>query len=124
MNHARLSGILLIVTGCLHTLTGFIDGYPIWEEMFRDGLIGTATGSVERQMLFWFCVTGIALVLVGLLALSYPKVLPVSFGWALLLLSVVGVLVLGPSGFLLLIPQALYMLVVTYRSRGRSVNTN
>lgn len=117
MNHARFSGILLIVTGCLHTLIGLIDGYPLLGDMLQEGVVGTATASVERQMLFWFLVTGFVIILTGVLALGYTVALPASFGWGLLLLSVVGALVLGPSGFLLIIPQAVYMLIVAHRRR-------
>lgn len=85
--------------------------------MLREGSIGAAAASVERQMLIWFLVSGLALILLGMLALGYQKILPVSFGWGLLLLSVVGVLALGPSGFLLIVPQAVYILVVAYRRK-------
>ena len=117
MKHARISGILLVLTGILHTLIGAVDGYPLLGAMLREGSIGAAAASVERQMLIWFLVSGLALILLGMLALGYQKILPVSFGWGLLLLSVVGVLALGPSGFLLIVPQAVYILVVAYRRK-------
>jgi Family of unknown function (DUF6463) len=116
MKHARISGYLLLLTGFLHTLIGLVDGYPQLLEMARDGFINTATASFERQVIFWFLVCGIALFLAGLLALGYDRPLPASFGWSLLLLSVIGALVLGLSGFYLLIPQAIYILVVAYRT--------
>lgn len=117
MNHAQISGFLLVTTGCLHTLIGVLDGNPLLAAMLGEGLVGTVTASLERQLLFWFLVSGAALILMGLLALGYDRALPASFGWGLLLLSVVGSLVLGPSGFLLIIPQAIYVLVVAYRRK-------
>jgi hypothetical protein len=115
MKHARISGYLLLVTGILHTLIGLVDGYPQLVAMAQDGFINTATSSPEREAIFWFLVCGLALMLAGLLALGYKRSLPAPFGWGLLLLSVVGALLLGPSGFYLVIPQAIYILVVAYR---------
>jgi Family of unknown function (DUF6463) len=114
MKHARISGYLLLVTGILHTLIGLVDGYPQLLAMAQDGFINTATASPEREAIFWFLVCGLALVLVGLLALGYDRPLPASFGWGLLLLSLAGAFMLGPSGFFLVIPQAIYILVVAY----------
>ncbi len=117
MRHARVSGYLLLTTGILHTLIGLVDGYPQLAAMARGGLVATAAASPEREAIFWFLVTGVALLLTGLLALGYERPLPASFGWGLLALSAVGSVLLGPSGFLLVIPQAVYILVV---SRGIS----
>jgi Family of unknown function (DUF6463) len=116
MKHTHISGYLLLLTGFLHTLIGLVDGYPRLIAMVQDGLINTATASPEREAIFWFLVCGLALILAGLLALGYDHPLPASFGWGLLLLSVVGALMLGPSGFFLVIPQAVYILVVAYQT--------
>lgn len=122
MKHARISGYLLLLTGLLHTLIGLVDGYPQLVAMAQEGFINTATVSLEREAIFWFLVCGIALFLAGLLALGYDCPLPASFGWGLLLLSLAGALVLGPSGFYLVIPQALYILAVAYpRPKKRGV---
>lgn len=119
MKHARISGYLLLVTGLLHTLNGVVGGYSYLNAMARDGLIGTVSASPEREALFWFLIAGVALFLMGLLALGYDRPLPASFGWGLLVLSVLGAFMLGPSGFLLIIPQALYILVVSQRVPNR-----
>lgn len=111
VNHARISAYLLLVTGALHTLTGLVDGYPQLAAMARDGFIKTVAVSPVREAVFWFLVTGVALMLTGLLALGFERPLPAPFGWGLLVLSVIGTVVLGPSGFLLIIPQAVYILV-------------
>lgn len=116
MRHAQISAYLLLVTGFLHTLIGVIDGFPQLAAMTRGGLIATAAASPEREAIFWFLVTGVALLLAGLLALGYERPLPAAFGWGLLALSVVGTVLLGPSGFLLVIPQAVYVLVVSHRN--------
>lgn len=116
MRHARISGYLLLVTGFLHTLIGVVAGYPYLAAMAEDGIISTVSASPEREAAFWFLVAGFGFLLSGLLALGYDRPLPASFGWVLLVLSVVGALLLGPSGFLLVIPQAVYILVVSRRT--------
>lgn len=113
---ARLSGYLLIVTGSLHTLFGLVSGYPWLDEMVQEGVVGTAGASTERQYLVWFLVAGVGLILMGVLALGYREALPAGFGWGLLALSVLGVLLLPTSGFWLLIPQALFALATAYRT--------
>lgn len=115
MKHARISGYLLFLTGLLHILIGVVDGYPYLAAMVEDGVVYTVTASLEREAIFWFLVAGVGFVLAGLLALGYERPLPASFGWGLLSLAVVGALMLGPSGFLLVIPQAVYILVAAYR---------
>lgn len=115
MKNARISGYLLVITGLLHTLIGVVDGYSYLTAMTRSGLINTVTISPEREAIFWFLVTGVGLILSGLLALGYERPLPASFGWGLLALALVGTLMLGPSGFLLVIPQAIYVLIVAYQ---------
>ena len=57
---------------------------------------------------------------VTLLALGFGRPLPASFGWALLTLSLIGTIFIPLSGFLLVIPQALYILVVS-RQAGSSL---
>jgi low temperature requirement protein LtrA len=114
MKHARISGYLLLLTGLLHTLISLVEGYPQLLAMAQDGFINTVTLSPEREAIFWLLVCGIALFLAGLLALGYDRSLPASFGWGLLLLSLTGALILGPSGFYLVTPQAIYILVVAY----------
>ena len=116
MKHARISAYLLLVTGSLHTLIGVVDGFPQLVAVASEGLLNTVTVSPEREAIFWFLVTGVSLILTGLLALGYERPLPASFGWGLLVLSVVGTIVLGPSGFLLVIPQAVYILIVSRRT--------
>ena len=116
MRPARLSGYLLIITGSLHTLFGLVSGYPWLGEMVRDGVIGAADASTERQYLVWFLTSGVGLILMGVLALGYREALSGGFGWGLLALSLVGVILLPTSGFWLLIPQALFVLVTASRT--------
>lgn len=112
MKHARLSGWLLIITGLLHTASGLVSGYPYLISIVQAGVVNAVAPSLERAYLVWFLVAGVGLILSGLLALGYDRPLPASVGWGLLGLSVVGVLLMPTSGFWLLIPQAVYILLV------------
>ena len=120
MKHARFSGYLLLGTGLLHTLSGVSSGLSYLRAMLAAGLVNTVPGSRDRGAVFWFLVAGTGLA--ALLALGYERPLAASFGWGLLALSVVGAIMLGLSGFLLVIPQALYVLIIAYR-RGRGRET-
>lgn len=115
MRHARISGYLFLTTGLLHTLLGVVEGYPYLGAIVGDGIVSTVSASPERGAAFWFLVAGFGFILSGLLALGYDRPLPASFGWVLLVLSVVGKLLIFPSGFLLVIPQAVYILVASRR---------
>lgn len=111
MSHAQISAYLLIATGIIHATLGAVKGFPELKGIAQDGLIATANRSPERRAVFWFIVAGLALVLTGFLALGYERSLPRSFGWGLLFLGVAGTIVLGPSGFVLIIPQSVYILL-------------
>ena len=115
MRHARISAYLLLVTGTFHTLIGLVDGYPQFAAMARDGLFGTATASPEREAIFWFLIAGFGFLLSGLLALGFGRPLPASFGWVLLALGLIGTIFIPVSGFLLVVPQAVYVLVAAHR---------
>lgn len=116
MNHARISGWLLIVTGLLHFGTGLAAGWTEFVGMAREGLWLEAMSTPERRFATWFTLASGAFLLPGVLALSSERPLPASFGWALLVFSVFGGVLFGPSGFLLVVPQAIYILVVAGRA--------
>ena len=107
---ARISGVLLLATGALHTLIGLVSGAGLFRAMLREGVVQTVTTS-EREAAFWFTVAGVGLLLAGGLAVGYGRPLPAGFGWGLLGLSVAGALFVGGSGFALLVPQAVYILL-------------
>lgn len=112
-----MSGWLLIATGVAHTLIGVAGGRAELAGMARDGVWRAALASQDRQQVTWFLMAGCMFLLSGLLALRFGRPLPSSFGWALGLVAVVGTALFGASGFLLVIPQAIYILIV---SRGPS----
>ncbi len=120
MSHARISGWLLVATGVLHTVLGLVRGRADLVAMLNEGLWRTALVSGERQQVVWFLMAGGMFLLSGLLALKFDRELPRSFGWMLAFIAVLGALVFGPSGFFLVIPQAIYILMVPRGTEERS----
>lgn len=116
MKHARISAYLLLITGVLHILLALYEDYPQFTAMARDGLVNTVLVSPEREVAFWYLVTGVGFVLTSLLAFGYERPLPASLGWGLLVFSVIGTVLIPLSGFVLLILQAIYILAVSNRS--------
>lgn len=117
MRHERISGWLLIATGFAHTAIGCVAGWTELVAMADDGLWRAARVFQDRQQVTWFLMAGGMFLLSGLLALQFGRSLPRSFGWALGLVALLGSVLFGPSGFFPVLPQALYIVLV---SRGSS----
>ena len=82
----------------------------VLDAMLRDGLWLTARASPDRALAAWFLLAGGAFLLSGAMALGGGQSLSRLFGWALLLFSLVGFAMFGPSGFALVVPQAIYII--------------
>ena len=116
---AKTSAYLLIATGILHNLIGFVLGFEVLAGMVRDGLFNSTLVQFDRQAIFWFLFSGFAMMLWGVLIANLERV-PNTFSWSLLILSVLGVIIMPASGFWLVIPQALYML---WQNQKRDAST-
>ena len=109
MTTVKRSAYLLIATGILHNLIGFILGYQVLANIAREGFFNTTFMQFDREAIFWFLFTGFAVILWGVLMLQLEQI-PHSFSWSLLALSIIGIIIMPISGFWLVLPQALYML--------------
>lgn len=108
------SGLLLLLTGILHTLVAILFHWQKYLDMIKEGLVNTIN-DYERSNAFWFLVCGIIIMFFGSVLQHYQKLTnkpaPLSFGCSLLLFSIVGC-IMGPvSGFWLFIPQALIIII-------------
>lgn len=112
--HISRSAYLLIATGILHNLIGIGLGYSVLGDMLREGLFNSTHMQFDREAIFWFLFSGVAMMLWGMLMLKLEAI-PLSFSWSLLLLSCVGAIIMPLSGFWLVMPQALYMLWQTQK---------
>lgn len=121
IRHDRVSGWLLLATGITHSVIGLVAGRAALAGMASDGFWMAALVSEDRQRVMWFLMAGCMFLLSGSLALQFGRPLPASFGWLLGVVAVFGAVTFGPSGFFLVIPQALYILIVSRGLAGAQV---
>lgn len=129
------SGWLLIATGVLHQVVGVLGGLGIGEELggrnlfaevVRGGVVDSIGSDFARMAWFWFLITGFLLLMLGGLARQIERrgePLPASLGWQLGMLSIVGAALIPASGFWLLIPQAVWI-VLRARKPARPANAS
>ena len=105
-------GKSLFAVGVIHLLFGFVFMRSILVVLWSEGLFNTVNGQPPREMVFWFLVTGLLLLIVGGLVdrletsgLGIPKFLP----WLFLVLVIVGIIVMPISGIWLLVPPVVGM---------------
>jgi len=113
-----IHGILLVFTGILHIMFGFM---PVvyqreWQWFVRYKLWSQVGLENDRAMAaFWFVVAGPFMIMIGLLLYELETAgldLPLSFGILFFLISGIGAIMSPRSGFtLLLLPQSIYYLV-------------
>jgi hypothetical protein len=110
MKLAKYSGILLIGTGVIHNLLGLVMGKPILQEIINSGFVNTIHEQMDRNAIFWFLFGGFMMMILGKLMQDYlkenEKPLPVSLGYYLLALSLIGCIMMPISGFWIVLPQA------------------
>ncbi|UJF35568.1 DUF6463 family protein [Paenibacillus hexagrammi] len=112
----RQMGLTLMLTGFLHTIVGLILFFKQLLPMISEGLWNTVRhGEWERGTAFWFIMFGFVLIVLGYLADWIMKKAgipaPSIFGWMLLAICLIGVIVMPVSGFWLGLPQALILLL-------------
>jgi hypothetical protein len=111
------SGNLLVATGILHNMVGFIMGSDPLIKILQAGVWNSITGHQDkRDMLVWFLYSGFAMIVMGvILQRMIQRKEQHSFsliGW-FTFLSGVAISVLEPiSGGWLLIPQGLILMSV------------
>lgn len=110
MTAVKRSAYLLIATGILHNLIGLIFGFEVLSAIAREGFFNTVFMQFDREAIFWFLFSGFAIILWGVLILQLEHI-PRSFSLSLLILSTVGIIIMPLSGFWLVLPQAIYMLI-------------
>ena len=108
------SGLLLIITGIIHTIFALVSFGNIYLNIIHDRLANVTSHDNARSFAFWFLVCGIFVILSGTILQHYQKreqkPAPLSLGYSLLVLSVIGCIIEPISGFWLFIPQALIII--------------
>jgi len=109
-----LVGWSLVIIGIIHNLLGFFAGWQVLLDAADAGLIGVWDAPPARGRIFWFLVTGFALIAIGLLATQLERsgvAIPWSFIVFFGLLTLTGVVLMPASGFwLLLFPVAVCLI--------------
>ena len=101
-----LVGWSLVLIGIIHNLFGVIAGWRLLVDATKAGLMGVWDTPPSRGLIFWFLVTGFALIAIGLLAAHLERsgvAIPWSFIVFFGLLTLTGVVLMPASGFLLLL---------------------
>jgi hypothetical protein len=114
MNFSKNSGKLLIATGVFHNVIGFVAGWRVLVEIVRSGFINSINGQMDRNFIFWFLFGGFMMIIMGKLMQDYLETdwqLPKWLGISLLVLSIIGCVMMPVSGFWLVIPQAILILI-------------
>jgi hypothetical protein len=133
----RYSGTFLILTGVIHVLFGVYFGWDVITGIFHDGLFNTifenssridamsnhylnvlagfeGVQELQRFGLYWFMVTGFFWVAAGQLGNRIIEIenkpLPLSFGYFLLVYTVIACSILPVQGSWLFLPQALIII--------------
>lgn len=108
----RWVGKWMIGVGVMHSIIGFILFPAPLREIVGARLWNSVNvGTPMRYLAFWFLFAGVAAILIGYLGDWIERVakqpIPRAYGWTLLGIAVVGVVVTPVSGFWLVFPAAL-----------------
>lgn len=120
----KYSGTFLVITGLIHTIYALLLGKEDFAEMIREGFINSAGDNYNRAFALWFLICGIILILWGQTLQYYirkeQKPAPLSLGYCILAVAVVGCIVEPISGFWLFLPQASVIIAANRKSRNRN----
>ena len=114
-------GKSLLGIGALHSAMGFALGGQSLAEIVEVGFFGAVNGQPSREAIFWFLFFGFLLMLVGHLVNSLESrhiVIPKSFGYGLLVMTIFGLMIMPISGWWLALAPAIG-LVVKQQSEAR-----
>jgi hypothetical protein len=120
----KYSGIFLIATGLLHTIVAIIMGWDAFAGIIRDGLLINLTSrDCTHEFALWFFICGIFVILLGQVLHFYikkeQKPAPLSFGYSLLVFTILGCMIEPGSGFWLFLPQALIIIFANKKKREK-----
>ena len=108
------SGQLLVATGLLHTVVGFVEGGEFFGRLLADGWLDSVGQDYPRMAIFWFIFGGFMIMLYGLALHDYERATDgppgARHGWYLVLLSLAGGLAIPVSGFWLVLPQGIWII--------------
>ena len=114
MNLSKHSGNLMIGTGIIHNILGFIMGKDVLADIIRSGFFNSIDQQKDRNAIFWFLFVGFLLMILGKFMQDYlnesSKPLPTSLGYYLLTLTIIGCIIMPVSGIWSMLPQAIIII--------------
>ncbi|MBH5319616.1 hypothetical protein I6N90_17610 [Paenibacillus sp. GSMTC-2017] len=118
----RHVGVMLMLTGLLHTVVVLIFGATQLQIIVAEGFWNTVgSGQGDRDAVFWSLLFGFMIIVTGYMVnwiLKHKGIVPpAGFGWILLAVGLIGVIMMPVSGFWLVLPQA----VILIRNQPRKV---
>jgi hypothetical protein len=119
----RLSGPLLMATGVLDLLYVLVFHSRQLTAIAGDGFFGAVElvpAQLDRETAFWHAAFGTTVLILGALvrwAQARTGTLPAFLGWSLLAFGMAGAALMPVSGFWVVLPQAVLMLVVARGGR-------
>lgn len=109
------TGLAMLLIGLLHVTTGFIGFRADFGRMAANGWIDTARQPIEHRLAFWFTFVGLLMGLTGYLmdwiVCRQRERLPKAFGYGLTGLCAMGVVLIPPSGFWLVLPLGFHLTI-------------
>ena len=115
-------GKFFMATGILHILVGVMVFSAPLGDIMRDGIFIDAIGveDYERATAFWFTLTGVFIFITGGLTqwiYDNTNTLPTFLGYSVVAIGVIGGLMIPVSGFWLVIPQGIMMLMIARKTQ-------
>jgi hypothetical protein len=120
----KYSGIFLMATGILHTIVAIVIGWEAFVEIIRNELLINVTSrDYTHEFALWFFICGVFIILFGQVLHFYikreQKPAPLSFGYSLLVFTILGCIVEPGSGFWLFLPQALIIIFANKKVKNK-----
>jgi uncharacterized protein DUF6463 len=111
----RWIGRWLIAVSAIHTVFAVLVFGDVLALIAKRGLFNTVGTDPMMGAVVWFVLFGTVLFVCGLavneLERLNPAQLPKSIGWSLLVMAILGVVLMPASGFWLIFPPALVVLI-------------
>lgn len=113
----KVSGYWLIAISIIHALSNIWDYFEPWSDVVRNGIFNAVNPYLDRGTAFWMLMVSPFIFGLGQLccwAQANKVKLPVFIGYNLLITSAFGAFLMPISGFWLLIPPSILMIISSY----------
>ena len=119
-------GLWIIGISIIHTVFALIFFRAGLDSIVKDGIFNTVGQDPLRAASVWFLLFGFLLFILGLVLVAWEKStrtpLPVSAAWGLLFLGVLGIALMPVSGFWLIFPPVVAILLNSRRAVAQTKN--